>query len=117
MNIRFIESIDRVTEQEWNRLQLDQNPFIQYRFLSALEQSGSVGEGTGWQVHHLLVVDDEQQLIGAVPCYLKQHSYGEYVFDWGWAHAYQRAGIAYYPRMVCAVPFTPATGSRLLVGC
>ena len=115
MNIRFIESIDRVTEQEWNRLQLDQNPFIQYRFLSALEQSGSVGEGTGWQVHHLLVVDDEQQLIGAVPCYLKQHSYGEYVFDWGWAHAYQRAGIAYYPRMVCAVPFTPATGSRLLV--
>lgn len=115
MMISFVDSIDQVAPQQWGSLNLDQNPFIQYQFLSALEQSGSVGEGSGWQVHHLLMHDDNRCLIGAVPCYLKQHSYGEYVFDWGWADAYQRAGIAYYPRMVCAVPFTPATGSRLLV--
>ncbi|MBL4622332.1 MAG: N-acetyltransferase [Immundisolibacteraceae bacterium] len=115
MTISFVDSIDQVTRQQWGSLDLGQNPFIQYQFLSALEQSGSVGDGSGWQVHHLLLHDDQQGLIGAVPCYLKQHSYGEYVFDWGWADAYRRAGIAYYPRMVCAVPFTPATGSRLLV--
>jgi len=115
MTISFVESIDQVAERDWNGLQIDRNPFINYQFLHALEQSGSVGAGSGWQVHHLLIHDERRRLIGAVPCYLKQHSYGEYVFDWGWADAYQRAGIAYYPRMVCAVPFTPATGNRLLV--
>ena len=115
MMISFVDSIDQVAQQQWDSLDLDQNPFIKYQFLSALEQSGSVGGGSGWQPYHLLLHDDHQRLLGAVPCYLKAHSYGEYVFDWGWAHAYQRAGIAYYPRMVCAVPFTPATGSRLLV--
>ncbi len=114
MKIRFVESISAVPPEQWQRLQGTDNPFVDYRFLHALEQSGSVGGESGWQPHHLIISHDAGQLLGAVPSYLKQHSYGEYVFDWGWADAYRRAGLAYYPKLVCAVPFTPATGSRLL---
>jgi len=112
--VSFVQFIDDVTPEQWAALQTAENPFVDYRYLQALEESQSVGNGTGWQVHHLLLHDEGGALVGAVPCYLKQHSYGEYVFDWGWADAYRRAGIAYYPKMVCAVPFTPATGGRLL---
>ena len=115
-HFEFVESLTAVSRSQWSALAINHNPFVSYPFLSALEQSGSVGEGTGWQVHHLLVWGDQRnELVAAVPCYIKQHSYGEYVFDWGWAHAYQRAGLPYYPKMVCAVPFTPATGPRLLI--
>jgi len=91
------------------------NPFISHSFLSALEESKSVGPRTGWQVQHVLVTDSDGTLLAAAPCYVKSHSRGEYVFDRGWAEAYERAGGSYYPKLQVAVPFTPATGRRLLV--
>jgi predicted N-acyltransferase len=91
------------------------NPFISHDFLSALEKSHSVGGRSGWHVQHLLVTTTDGTLIAAAPCYLKSHSRGEYVFDRGWAEAYERAGGSYYPKLQVAVPFTPATGRRLLV--
>jgi predicted N-acyltransferase len=91
------------------------NPFISHDFLSALEESGSVGERSGWQVQHLIVKAADGALLAAAPCYVKSHSRGEYVFDRGWAEAYERAGGDYYPKLQVAVPFTPATGRRLLV--
>jgi uncharacterized protein len=90
------------------------NPFVSYAFLSALEASQSAVARTGWQAQHLVAEDAEGRILGAVPCYLKSHSRGEYVFDHGWADAYERAGGSYYPKLQVSVPFTPATGPRLL---
>jgi predicted N-acyltransferase len=94
---------------------IDYNPFISHDFLASLELSGSVRSRTGWQPMHLLAEAPGGRLVGAVPCYVKSHSQGEYVFDHGWADAYERAGGDYYPKLQVAVPFTPATGRRLLV--
>src|SRR5471030_436697 len=91
------------------------NPFISHDFLSALEASFSVGPRTGWQPRHLLAESANGTLLGAAPCYVKSHSRGEYVFDQGWAEAFERAGGNYYPKLQVAVPFTPVTGPRLLV--
>jgi hypothetical protein len=91
------------------------NPFICHSFLSSLEESASVGARAGWQPRHLLVEDVTGQLLGAAPCYVKTHSRGEYVFDAGWADAFERAGGDYYPKLQVCVPFTPVTGPRLLV--
>jgi uncharacterized protein len=91
------------------------NPFISHAFLAALEQSNSVGPRTGWQPRHVLARTTDGTLVAAAPCYLKSHSRGEYVFDHGWADAYERAGGSYYPKLQVAVPFTPASGRRLLV--
>jgi len=91
------------------------NPFLSHDFLSALETSKSVGSHCGWHVQHILVQADDGTLVGGAPCYLKNHSRGEYVFDYGWAEAYAQAGGSYYPKLQVAVPFTPATGPRLLV--
>lgn len=91
------------------------NPFTSHEFLHALEVSKSATARTGWQPQHLLVETPGGEIIGAAPCYLKSHSRGEYVFDWGWAEAYERAGGSYYPKLQVSVPFTPATGERLLV--
>lgn len=91
------------------------NPFISHAFLAALEESGSVGRGSGWLPAHVLVEDSTGGLLAAAPTYLKAHSMGEYVFDHAWADAYERAGLDYYPKLQVAVPFTPATGRRLLV--
>jgi predicted N-acyltransferase len=93
----------------------EHNPFISYDFLSALERSGSVRNRTGWQPMHLIAQAADGKLVGVVPCYAKSHSQGEYVFDHGWAEAYERAGGSYYPKLQVSVPFTPATGRRLLV--
>jgi uncharacterized protein len=90
------------------------NPFVSHEFLSALEQSNSVGGHSGWQPRHLLAEDQDGALLGAAPCYAKSHSRGEYVFDYGWADAFERAGGDYYPKLQVAVPFTPVTGPRLL---
>jgi uncharacterized protein len=90
-------------------------PFTTYAFLSALEDSGCVGSGTGWSPAHILVEDANEELIAASPCYLKTHSMGEYVFDHAWADAYSRAGGRYYPKLQLSIPFTPVTGPRLLV--
>ncbi len=90
------------------------NPFVSYEFLTALEASQSATARTGWQPQHLVVQDKGGRMLGAAPCYLKSHSQGEYVFDHGWADAYERAGGRYYPKLQVSVPFTPATGPRLL---
>jgi uncharacterized protein len=91
------------------------NPFVSHEFLSALEASKSATARTGWQAQHLLAETADGTVVGAAPCYLKSHSRGEYVFDWGWAEAYERAGGSYYPKLQVSVPFTPAVGPRLLV--
>jgi predicted N-acyltransferase len=90
------------------------DPFVEHAFLAALEHSRAVGAGSGWLPHHV-VLRDGDALLGALPLYLKDHSYGEYVFDFGWANAAMRAGIRYYPKLVAMVPFTPATGRRFLI--
>jgi uncharacterized protein len=91
------------------------NPFVQHSFLASLEESKSVGAGSGWLPQHLVVGDEAGEIHAVAPCYLKAHSQGEYVFDHGWADAYERAGGSYYPKLQVAVPFTPVTGPRLLV--
>ena len=98
---------------DWDALTDGADPFIQHRFLLALERSGSIGPGTGWEAHPLLIHQDGR-LIAAAPLFAKTHSQGEYVFDHGWAEAYHRAGGSYYPKLQIAVPFTPVTGPRLL---
>jgi predicted N-acyltransferase len=100
---------------ELSRLKTEYNPFISHDFLSALEKSGSVRNRTGWQPMHLIAEAAGGGLLGVVPCYAKSHSQGEYVFDHGWAEAYERAGGSYYPKLQVSVPFTPASGRRLLV--
>ena len=105
-------AIVQIPAATWDRLG-DGNPFTSHRFLSALESSRSVGTGSGWQPLHL-TVERDGQIVGAAPLYAKSHSQGEYIFDHAWAQAYARAGGRYYPKLQCAVPFTPATGTRLL---
>ncbi|MEL7428980.1 MAG: GNAT family N-acetyltransferase [Pseudomonadota bacterium] len=110
-------SLDGVPPDTWNGLNEGRpfNPFVSHEFLHALEISGSATAKTGWLGQHLLLETQEGELLGALPCYLKNHSQGEYVFDHSWADAFMRAGGNYYPKLQCSVPFTPATGPRLLV--
>lgn len=120
VTIRVVRSFSEIKPAEWyllsgaSRSGPGYNPFISHAFLSALEDSGSATAETGWMGHHLLL-EQEGRLLGAIPCYLKSHSQGEYVFDYGWADAFQRAGGRYYPKLQASIPFTPATGPRLLV--
>ena len=112
MNFKVAESLSNIPAEAWNALAGD-NPFIQHDFLLALE-TGQCLQPYGWYPQYLLVFSDDDQLIGASPAYKKTNSYGEFVFDWAWAEAYQRAGLAYYPKLIIAVPFSPVTGPRLL---
>lgn len=107
------ESLGHVPAGIWNALAGDENPFLRHEFLAALERHGCVGEDSGWYPRHVLVYA-EDRLVGAAPMYVKVHSFGEFGSDWAWADAYQRAGMAYYPKLVSAIPFTPAAGPRLL---
>lgn len=112
MHAEFLGSIREIGETEWRKLWPGDYPFTQFGFLDALESSQSVCKLTGWQPCHLIVREGDA-LVAAMPLYEKNHSYGEYVFDWGWADAYHRAGIEYYPKLLNAIPFTPATGPRI----
>lgn len=112
MDIKFLTRITDISAAQWNGLFKTDYPFIQHAFLNALESSGCTQKTTGWEPQHLLVFEHDV-LVAAMPCYLKTHSYGEYVFDWAWANAYQQHGLNYYPKLLCAIPFTPATGARL----
>ena len=107
-----VERITDVDAADWDRLAGDGDPFLEHAFLAALEASGSVGARAGC-VPRLVIARDGGRLVGAVPLYLKTNSYGEFIFDWGWANAAHRAGVRYYPKLVAAIPFTPATGQRL----
>jgi len=117
MHTIVTDALVRVDAGQWNALAAPSgHPFVRHEFLSGLERSGCVGGNTGWCASHVLAYTgpDCRRLVGAVPMYVKLHSYGEYVFDWAWADAYERAGLDYYPKLVVAVPFTPVTGPRVL---
>ena len=114
IQLEILDRLGDIPASEWNALlPQDAGPFLSHEFLSALEETGCVGGNTGWQVAHL-ILKDGQKLLGAMPLYLKQHSYGEFVFDWSWAQAYEQQGMQYFPKALCAVPFTPVQGSRIL---
>jgi predicted N-acyltransferase len=108
------KSIDELNAREWNALGADRNPFLRHEFFAALEHTGCIGLQTGWDPCYF-TLKDSQGLAAAVPAFRKAHSYGEFVFDFAWAQAYSRFGSRYYPKLTVAVPFTPATGPRLLV--
>jgi predicted N-acyltransferase len=115
LTLRTVDRISSVDPAAWDACAGSDNPFLLHGFLSAMEESGSANTRSGWQPAHLLVENPAKELLAAAPLYVKSHSYGEYVFDWGWAEAWQNAGRNYYPKLQSAVPFTPATGRRLLV--
>jgi predicted N-acyltransferase len=113
---RIITSLSEIGQLAWDELlavQAEANPFLSFAFLDALHESGCAAAQTGWRPQYLTLWQADQ-LEAAVPLYLKSHSYGEYVFDWAWADAYQRNGLKYYPKLLSAIPFTPVTGNRLL---
>lgn len=112
--IEIIDSINSISQDNWQALSLQQNPFVSYMFLAALENHDCL-QPWGWQPRFLVINDKKRVPVAALPMYLKDNSYGEFVFDWAWADAYARHGLAYYPKLVVAVPYTPATGPRLLV--
>ena len=109
-------SIAEIPAADWDRVAGTANPFVSHAFMRALEDGGATGGDSGWDPMHLILRDSDGRLAAAMPHYLKHHSYGEYIFDHSWANAFTRAGGAYYPKMLSAVPFTPATGPRFLTG-
>ncbi len=114
LTLSLVGGIDRIDAVQWDAC-AGGNPFVRHGFLSALEQSRSAVGETGWLPRHLVVKDGSGQVLACAPLYAKSHSHGEYVFDWGWAEAYTRAGGKYYPKLQCSVPFSPVPGPRLLV--
>lgn len=112
---RFHPRIAEIPAADWDALVAADQPFLQHAFLDALEQSGSIRADYGWQAHHFALYEGER-LVAAAPVYLKGNSHGEFIFDWAWAQAYARNGLAYYPKLLVGVPYTPVTGPRLLTG-
>ena len=115
LTARFHDALDDIDASAWDALAGTGHPFVRHAFLAGLERCGCIREDWGWRAHHLSVHDGDR-LVAAAPLYLKGNSHGEYVFDWGWAHAWERAGGEYYPKLLCAVPYSPIPGPRLLVG-
>jgi uncharacterized protein len=115
MKIQLASSLTDINKDQWNKLNICNHPFTSYDFLNALEISNSVSTKTGWTPKHILVKNEDNTIVGASPNYLKMHSYGEYIFDHSWANAYENAGGQYYPKLLSAIPFTPATGPRILL--
>ena len=118
--LRTVSKVSEIPAEQWNACAnpdpAHYNPFTDHAFLLALEESGSAIPETGWAAQHLILESsDAGQIAGIVPLYLKSHSQGEYIFDHGWAEAWHRAGGQYYPKLLSAIPFTPAGGSRLLI--
>ena len=114
VEVETLSGVREIPAAEWNALVGDESPFLEWEWLASLEDAGCVGAKSGWTPRPL-VVRDSGRLVAAVPLYVKTNSEGEFVFDWGWADAYERTGRRYYPKLVASVPFTPATGARLLV--
>jgi uncharacterized protein len=114
LSLEVYPKIDEIGQAAWDGCASCDNPFISYGFLSALEDSGSVGKRTGWHPRYAVLRDADGTIVAIAPAYAKTNSYGEYVFDHGWAHAYERAGGAYYPKLQVAVPFSPVPGPRIL---
>jgi len=116
MDIIVHQSIAEIEPDQWNSMLDSDNPFMRHEFLHGLELCSCVSELSGWQPSHIAIYSDSSQrrLLAAMPCYIKKHSYGEYIFDWSWADAHHRHGFEYYPKLSNAIPFTPATGERWL---
>ena len=112
IEIEILASFSTINAEEWNAL-TDGSPVLNHAMFITLEETGCVGPGTGWQPYPV-VAKSAGEVVGAIPLYLKSHSYGEYVFDWAWADVFERCGIRYYPKLLVAIPFTPVTGPRLL---
>ena len=113
--LKYHRAIKDIAASEWNALLGgNDNPFVSFAFLDALENSGTIRESYGWQALHLALYDAQGNLCAACPSYLKHNSHGEFIFDWAWAHAYAQHGLDYYPKLLCAVPYSPVTGPRLL---
>ena len=115
LTLRTHETLDDIDAAAWDALAASGNPFVSHAFLAGLERTGCIREAFGWRAQHLTLHDGDA-LVGAAPLYVKGNSHGEYVFDWAWADAWERAGGDYYPKFLCAVPYSPVTGPRLLVG-
>ncbi|MGB3728649.1 MAG: GNAT family N-acetyltransferase, partial [Thermodesulfobacteriota bacterium] len=112
--LNIYNSITSLDKEKYNEIVDFENPFLEYEFLEAFEQSGCVGPHTTWNPRYV-VLKDRNKIIGAITSYIKSDSYGEYIFDWEWARAFESSGLNYYPKLVVAIPFTPATGKRILV--
>ncbi len=110
----FISSLKNIELKDWNALIEDNDPFLCYEFLSALEKNDCLGKQYGWYPHHLIARNSQNKLVAATPLYIKTNSYGEFVFDWSWASAYEQTGLNYYPKIISSIPYTPVTGKRLL---
>ena len=115
MNVELISKLSDLSKSDWDSLNTSSHPFISYDFLNSLEVSKSVHSSTGWNPQHIIIKNKDQEIIGVSPNYLKMHSYGEYIFDHSWANAFENAGGQYYPKLICAIPFTPATGPRIMI--
>jgi uncharacterized protein len=114
LTVHIHSQISDIAEADWDACAGSDNPFIRYSFFHALEQSGSAGQRTGWLPRHMVVRDAQQQIAAIIPLYIKTNSFGEYIFDQPWAEALERAGGQYYPKLQCAVPFSPVPGTRIL---
>jgi len=113
VQVRFLNSIQQISMAQWQRLNSSSCPFLRYEFFKALEESESTCAASGWQPHHL-TLNNDHGLNSIMPMYLKNHSWGEYVFDWDWANAFEQHGVDYYPKLVSTLPFTPVTSDKLL---
>ena len=110
----FCSSLNDIKKSDWNECVGNDHPFLQYEFLHALEESKSANTKTGWQPYHYIEKENDK-IISLCPLYIKNHSFGEYIFDHSWADAYHRYGINYYPKLQSAIPFTPVTGDRIVL--
>jgi len=114
MKIEFINCINEIKKEEWNSIVNSDYPFLKFEFLESLERHKCVSEERGWSPFHAIVSEDNKRL-AIMPMYIKTDSQGEFVFDWSWADAFYRNGVNYYPKLVCSIPYTPASGPRLSV--
>ncbi len=113
MEVRYLTQLSDIDKDHWNQLNPCNNPFLRYEFLEAMERHQCIGGDSGWEAHHISLWQNSE-LVGALPLYSKQHSWGEFVFDFAWANAYAQHGLEYYPKLVSAIPYTPVSGERFL---
>jgi len=113
MTLQVIDKINDILPSDWQRLNVSRSPFLDYEYFLALEASGSIGDDTGWTPHHVMF-EEAGELNGLLPSYVKSHSWGEFVFDWDWAQAFEQHGFNYYPKLVSTIPFTPIASDKLL---